>query len=735
MDLQFLFQILWKRKWLLVVTSIVAAGLAFFLVSLLPPTFNAKALIGTGIINKKGIDLERENPFLQQYQVNSQFSNLIKRLESRTNVRYLTYHLLMHDLQALQTNAPAFRQPEEEELAPFRPQLPALLNKLKTHQDSLSYYGMLSQAEEERLKEVAEIYHYDYESLSEHMTVRRLEDTDYIQVEFKSENPVLSAFAANTLSREFIRYYKTERIQEENSTIAFYGQLVENKKREIDNLIAQESNYKQNNEIVNLDEQSLAIISQIKELEVALEEEKKNIEGYRQAIARLGKDIEQEDSIRFAEYANSLLLREEFSGLREERLAMLDEFTAKGGTPGNIDTQIRGKNDEISRQVSELADDFIRNTEDEDVTEQILLKRIDNEVNLLLAQESVASYQRAIDRLRREANSFVSDEAFLTSVATQKEILAEEYLELVNKYNEAQRLAMLSTTPLQIIEEAEVPDDPESSKAIFIAAFAAFAMLMMVAVILVFLGLLDNRPHSADRLQRLTNLPVLGTVPALKKANSLQSIFENPAVDKNGPAFLESLRRIRHEIANSGAKQFLFTSPKEEEGKSFLIIALAQTLSRMQRRVLVIDTNLKHNTLTALANKTLDNNPLHNGVRQEITASEEISAVTNVQLAANVDILGNRGGGYSPAELLSDNEFNTLLEEFSQQYDYIFMEAAALNAYSDTQEMLDYAEKIIAIFGADQPITDTDKASITFLQQQNGKLLGTILNNVTLQNH
>ena len=44
-------------------------------------------------------------------------------------------------------------------------------------------------------------------------------------------------------------------------------------------------------------------------------------------------------------------------------------------------------------------------------------------------------------------------------------------------------------------------------------------------------------------------------------------------------------------IENSGAKSFLFISPKEGEGKSFLIVLLAYALSLNNRKVLIIDTN------------------------------------------------------------------------------------------------------------------------------------------------
>lgn len=734
MDLQYLFQIVWNRKWLLALASVAAAALAFFLVSLLPPTYKAETIIGTGIINKKGIDLERENPFLQQYQVNSQFNNLIKRMESRSNMRQLTYHLLLHDLQAIKNGGTPFRQPKDE-LVLDKTAADELLSKLKQRQDSLTVYGLLTQQEEETLKELAESFKYDFENLDKNTTVRRIEDTDYIQVEFDSENPELSAFAANTLSREFIRYYKTERVQEENYTIQFYDTLVTEKKNEIDAVIRQESDYKLNNGIVNLDEQSLAIISQIKELEVALETERKAIDGYKQAIARLNEDIKWEDTLKFREYAQSALLREEFNTMRQEKMAMLDNFTEKG-TPteysqdADIRDKIQQKNNQIRSRISDLADDFIRNNADNDVAEQILLLRINNEVNLLLAKESVQSYQKAVDELKNRASSFVTDEAFLTNIQTQKDILTQEYLDLVNKYNEARRLALLSTSPLQIVEAAEVPDEPESSKAIFIAAFAAFAMCMMVVVLLVFLGLLDNRPHSAARFQRLTGLPLLGVLAPMKKIKELPEVFTHPPDNPKQKAFLESLRRIRHAIETSGATSFLFTSTQPQQGKSFLILSLAHSLSQMKRRVLIIDTNLRNNSLSDIANKTLENNPLYNGTSAELvtTITKKKASTIQKRLHPNIDIVGNQGSGYSPAELLNGTNFSNLLATFAEQYDYIFLESPPMNLYSDTQELLDYVEKVIVVVDASVPFTSEDQASMAFLREQGDKFMGAVLN-------
>src|SRR5690606_29461924 len=48
---------------------------------------------------------------------------------------------------------------------------------------------------------------YDDSSLRESLEIYRNGESDYVNVEFVSEDPELSAFIVNVLSREFIQYY------------------------------------------------------------------------------------------------------------------------------------------------------------------------------------------------------------------------------------------------------------------------------------------------------------------------------------------------------------------------------------------------------------------------------------------------------------------------------------------------------------------------------------------------
>jgi hypothetical protein len=62
------------------------------------------------------------------------------------------------------------------------------------------------------------------------------------------------------------------------------------------------------------------------------------------------------------------------------------------------------------------------------------------------------------------------------------------------------------------------------------------------------------------------------------------------------------------------------------------------------------------------------------------------------------------------------------------------MEGSSMNEFSDTQELVDYADHVIAVFSADNTLHAVDKQSLLFLKKLEEKLLGGVLNRVDLKN-
>jgi Mrp family chromosome partitioning ATPase len=197
------------------------------------------------------------------------------------------------------------------------------------------------------------------------------------------------------------------------------------------------------------------------------------------------------------------------------------------------------------------------------------------------------------------------------------------------------------------------------------------------------------------------------------------------------------------------AQVILFTSPKKKDGKTFAIFSLAYVLSLISKRVLIIDTNFKNNSLSQLLVKPQTEIKVIEGKKVNLLIGtgkkkkgEEVDDDTdfegentydliNPTRFKNIFIIGNAGGGLeSPAEILSGRDFNNLIAVLKESFDYILMEGAAMNDYSDTKELVRYADKVIAVFSADAAIKQLDKESIAYFKTLGKKFAGSVLNRI-----
>jgi succinoglycan biosynthesis transport protein ExoP len=200
-------------------------------------------------------------------------------------------------------------------------------------------------------------------------------------------------------------------------------------------------------------------------------------------------------------------------------------------------------------------------------------------------------------------------------------------------------------------------------------------------------------------------------------------------INLNTKIFIESFRKLRFELENSGKKIILISSLKSQEGKSTLLEALAYTFSMTKKKILLIDANFSNNTLTRKfsAKPTLENFSL--GVQDN--ATDKIWGITTLTDIVNVDVIGCNEGNNTPAEVLPKNNLLFNLHKIGQHYDFIFIEGAALDNHADSKELSKYADGIVIVYSAKNSLGEIDKESLQFLKNSTSdKFIGAILNNV-----
>ena len=745
MDLGYLINVLLKRKWLLLSVILLASTATWFFIGKLPSAYKSKAVISTGIIDYKGVSVQSEDPFIQQFQIESSFNSLIEKMKGRTSIKMLTDTLLLHDLQANKTNERAFREPDAEEVGLTEAELNNVVLKLKaSFKDSMLNTKPQTELSNNRL---AEAYDYDFEAIWKKLDIKRIGETDYLSVEFESESPELSFFVVNTFVKKFFEMHEGDLSYKEDKALKFAKEQFNDRKLELDSITSLIENYKNDNGLVDVTSQREGVVTHIKDLEIKLEEARLQIPSLEMNIASLEKQVMHYRKELGPDYSNNILYRSDINELDNEIKKLQDkrvEEFANGRNTAALDKRIEGlrkKQSDLIQKDIPVDKDLKAKLGDQAI--QLLKDKIQKELDLELAKQSFTSYQREINRLNGKATSLTINDNKLASLEAEKERIDKEYTSARDNYEAAKKYKEGSENPLSVIENAEYPFEPESKHRAVFAAFAGVAGGSIASIILFLLAFIDSSLQSPSQFQRITKLPLLGHVNKVKVRNmNLHNLFLSMHNKPELEVFKENIRKIRTAIEGSEAKCILFTSPKPQEGKSFLIVLLAYALSLNDKKILIIDTNFKNNTLSGYKTKSFfeistdgleqkTGLSIENGHGQ--LSSPETAAANDATLKS-IDIVANKGGSQSPAEVLAGKNFKKVIEQYSKKYDFIFMEAAAMNKFSDARELMPFADKVITVMSAESPIGNEDKDTLEFLRGLNGKMLGGILNMVDLKN-
>jgi len=269
MDFTYLLNILLRRKWLILGVMAAAAMGTFFFIGQKPERFKSSVVMATGIVNYKGIKSDNSDAFVQQYQIDNAFSNLLEFAQSRTALKLVTIEMLQHDLAAEGGNGPEkpFRQAnlglsnisEEEKKTLF-----AELQKIQL--DSLEDPSFSPQFDF-LLDKVARAYGYDNDALLRSLFVKRKAQTDYLDIAVTTEIPALSQHLANSYATRFLTYYFNLLVRDKRQNVESYTKLANEKKAVVDSISDLKFEYLKQKGLPVLGKQSEELVGQITKLE------------------------------------------------------------------------------------------------------------------------------------------------------------------------------------------------------------------------------------------------------------------------------------------------------------------------------------------------------------------------------------------------------------------------------------------------------------------------------------
>jgi polysaccharide biosynthesis transport protein len=742
-----------RRIGILVGIPVIAVICAYFLISEIGDRYRSTAQIATGFTQDDAVKLN-ETP-ATPYDVTTNFTNIIESMHSVPVLSLVSYRLVIHDLED-EKPFRSFDDSKEKDIVIDDKTLAKALVSFKEKLKSIKTLNLYD-AEDQQLFAILKGYGYDRETLVKDLKIQRVgENSDFISVDYLSENPFLSALTVNVVCQEFIRYNKTLKTDRSSESIEVLKTMVDDKKRVLDEKTAALNQFRINNNVFTQDAETKNKVALITDYELNRDREASTINRLEFSIRKIESTIEvKSKALGKANQQETMLVNQRIIELRRQmnELMASNSESAKNRLP-----QIR---DELSLETSRL-EALSANERAEQEFAQLEKERDNLKMDLQIAKSNLSSYDQSLRKLKSDVAGSASKQVTTTDLDREVELASAEYMSAQEKYNSAKNKSMVIGSSIRQILEGQPSYEPESSQATLILALSGGGGFLLSLIGVLAFEFMDSNIRVAPRLEQMTGLNNIGSVNFLKdKDFNLREVFTDRNSNKEYEMFSHFLRKLRYEIQSSNSKVFLITSTHVKTGKSFLIVSLSYALSLVHAKVLIIDTNFRHNSLTKALLPRMDTRKLlkkgiidddddddlmleENNFDNTEEGDEEnrLPAKTNPgerDLTRNlinrtkfpgVDIIGNVGANDSPSEVMAGRDFKEMIKNLSSRYDCVLMEGPAMNDYSDSKELIDYADKVIPVFAADSSISHHDKDSIKYFKSINGKLMGTVLNKV-----
>lgn len=357
--------------------------------------------------------------------------------------------------------------------------------------------------------------------------------------------------------------------------------------------------------------------------------------------------------------------------------------TLGGVTDAGIQTQIQ-KYNEMMLQRNRLVENSSENSS--------MIKEMDANLSemkkaiIISIKGYVASIELQVRQALREEKdlqgtlaSVPQKEKQVIDIARQQAIKETLYTYLLNKREETALQLAISEANIRIVEYPFGSPIPISPRRVVIMFAALLIGCVLPFVFIYAIGLLNVSVRGRRDIETYTTIPIIGEIPHVTEGFDKTKIMVS---EKSNDSLSEAFRLLRFNLnfVAKDAHVIMFTSTIPSEGKTFISRNFAQTLSLAGKRVILMDTDIRKRTQTALYNASRKE-----GLTSYLTDSETDlnELIIRGDEKYKVDLLPAGVRPPNPAELLMSNRLEQLIEELKKTYDYIIVDNVPAQVVAD----------------------------------------------------
>lgn len=528
-----------------------------------------------------------------------------------------------------------------------------------------------------------------------------------VDISFTSPDPDFSAKVANAWAENFIQTNLERKSQATSYGRALLERQLAETKARLDESQRQLVGYASQQRIINLPGQSGSENGDAAERPIVADELAALNASLSAAMAdRIQAQARYEEAGR-AGASTEALRNDAINGLRQRRAELAAEYQRlmtqfEPGYPAAL--ALRNQLDQLDRSIGR---------EEGRVSSSLY-------ADFRQARERENNLRAKVDELKDSYLDFrrrsIQYNIYQQEVDTNRSL----YDGLLQRYKEIGVAGGVGVNNVAVVDPADIPQKPSSPRLLLNLALSILAGTALGAALAFMLEQIDEAISDPSEVERRLGLPLLGSVPKVNEGTPKDALLDR----KSGlvDAYLAVQTNLSFTTEHGVPRSFAVTSTRPAEGKSTTALALATTLARAQRRVILLDGDMRSPSVHVLAGIDHDR-----GLSNFLSGQDDIASLIHPMAELGINVMTAGPIPPNAAELLTGNRLPMLILRLLERFDHVIVDSPPVMGLADAPLIASRVEGVIYAVESHGIRSTMVKTALSRLMSANAHVIGAVL--------
>jgi len=539
----------------------------------------------------------------------------------------------------------------------------------------------------------------------ESLDIVPIHDSNIVQIYYVTDNAKMSAKIVNAVAKNYIELNIESKSDSSIYAKKFIAEQLSMAKIKLQSAEKELVSYAKKNKIINTDNNSSIISSELQALSTAYVQAK-NMLNFTESTYREKHKVSGD--IRSMDNATIQALKQKQTALEETYASLSGLYKSEYPEMLKMHEQIKTIKDQITQETDKIS----HNSSESLKSDFLTAKK-----NVSLLEERLNNKKREILNLR---DKNIGYQVIEREVTTNREI----YNGLLQRLKEIEIASGAVSNNISIIDPAFIPYkefEPNIRKNLFIGLLLG---LLLSGLFVFYRESKDDNIRTQKEVEVLTGLPIIGYFP-FAKGKEKPLLFEVKKISAISEAFRSILTDLTLSIKTGIPKILHITGSTPNEGKSSTSVNLALVMAQEGKKVVIIDGDLRRptiDTLFGVEHKV--------GLTDYLTERVDFEHVLIKSIIKNISLIPAGSLADNPVKLLASDRMIDLLEQLSEEYDQVIIDSPPVLGMADALILANRSYATLFIVSQHQAKKESIRYALNRLERSYANVIGIILTKV-----